>query len=161
MGLSYSAASILVIIINGAGMPFRVLVPLLADRYGPINLITPMSFGVAVVAWCWLAVHDLTGFYVFTVLYGIVQACFQCIFPASLTTLTNRLDMTGTRLGMAFSVIAFAALTGPPLGGAIQSANNGSYTGAQIWAAVITTVSFALVAAARYFKAGWDWTVHC
>ncbi len=65
---------------TGAGMPFRIIPPLLADRYGQLNVITPMAFSVVVVSWCWLAVKDIPGFYVFTILYGITQASFQCIF---------------------------------------------------------------------------------
>jgi hypothetical protein len=43
--------------------------------------------------------------------------------------------MIGTRLGMVFSLMGFAGLSGPPIGGAIQSAMGGRFLGSQIWAA--------------------------
>ncbi len=64
--------------------------------------------------------------------------------------------MTGTRLGMAFSVISFAALTGPPIGGAIQSADGGAFTGAQIFAGILASISFVFILSAKFLQGGWS-----
>ncbi|KAI1186762.1 major facilitator superfamily domain-containing protein [Nemania serpens] len=161
LNLSYSSASILVIIINGVGLPFRILVPMLADRIGNLNVILPVSLIWVVVSFTWLAVHDVAGYYAFTVVYGIVSASFQCLFPSTVARISPRLDTIGTRLGMAFSVSALASLTGPPIGGAIQTASGGGFRAPQIWAAASTVVSFLLFMALRIHMGGLSLKVKC
>lgn len=155
MGLNYSDSTTLVIIINGVGVPSRIIPPYFADRTGQMNILVPAMLCLTVVSYCWLAVHSIAGLYVFTVLYGLISAAFQCLIPSTVASITPSLNMVGTRLGMAFSTLSFAALTGPPIGGALQSAMGGSYTGASIFAATSMLVCFTLIAAARVTKVGW------
>ncbi|KAI2470742.1 MFS general substrate transporter [Annulohypoxylon bovei var. microspora] len=161
LGLSYSSASIMVILINGAGIIFRVIPPIIADRIGPINVMFPVTFAWALVAFCWLAVDDVPGLYVFTCFYGICSGSFQCLTATAVASITKRLDTVGTRLGMAFSISSFASLTGPPIGGAIQAASGGKFTGAQAWAACMTFIGFLCFAFVRVNKAGWELKVRC
>ncbi|KAI0475210.1 MFS general substrate transporter [Xylariaceae sp. FL0804] len=169
LGLPYSSASLLVIILNGAGMPFRVIPPLIADRVGPINVLLPVALAWVVVAWAWLAVHrSVAGYYVFTVFYGIVSGSFQCLIPTTVASITKRLDTVGTRLGMVFSVVSYAALTGPPIGGAIQGASRGGgggggadFRGSQAWAAASTLLAFACFVAVRIYRGGLNPRVRC
>lgn len=154
LGLSYSSATVLVIIVNGVGLPFRVLVPLFSDAFGPLNTVVPVTLLWAVVAFCWLAVSTVPSYYVWTAFYGVLSASFQCLIATAVTSITPSLDKVGTRMGMAFGIISFASMTGPPVGGALLTADGGTYTGAQIWAACATMVGFALCTAARCVKAG-------
>ncbi|CAN8101356.1 unnamed protein product [Discula destructiva] len=154
LGMSYSTASILVIIINGAGLPFRVLVPLCSDRFGPLNVIIPVTAIWSVIAFCWLGVASVSGYCAWTAFYGALSASFQCLIPTAVASITPRLDMVGTRMGMAFGIISFASMTGPPVGGALQTADHGNFTGSQIWAACALLVGCLLCTAARFIKAG-------
>ncbi|KAK5134536.1 hypothetical protein LTR08_006321 [Meristemomyces frigidus] len=160
-GLQYTSSTTLIIVINGVGVPARVIPPFFADKVGPLNMFVPAVFGLALVAYTWLAVDSLAGLYVFTCFYGLMSAAFQCLVPSTVASITPDLSMVGTRLGMAFSTLSFAALTGPPLGGALQSAMGGSYVGASIWAATSTLIAGFLVAASRVAKAGWKPKVKC
>ncbi|KAI1418981.1 MFS general substrate transporter [Xylaria sp. FL1777] len=161
LNLPYSAASTLVVIINGVGLPFRILVPIVADRIGNLNVIVPVSLVWAVVSFTWLAVDSVPGYYAFTVVYGIVAASFQCLFPSTVARITPRLDTIGTRLGMAFSVSAIASLTGPPIGGAIQTASGGGFRAPQIWAATVTLLSFLLFTSVRLHIGGLNLKANC
>ncbi|KAH8819252.1 major facilitator superfamily domain-containing protein [Xylogone sp. PMI_703] len=161
LGLSYTNAVNLVIIINGIGIPARVIPPLFADRIGPLNTLVPIAMCYAIVSYTWLAVDSVAGFYVFTCIYGIISAAFQCLIPTTVTSITKRLDMVGTRLGMAFSTVGFGALTGPPIGGALQSREGGKFASAQAWAASMAMLCFLLIAAARVLRAGWKWGPRC
>ncbi|KAI0400697.1 major facilitator superfamily domain-containing protein [Xylaria palmicola] len=153
--ISVKEATTLVIIINGAGLPFRVLVPIAADRIGNLNVIAPVAVVWAVVSFTWLAVHDIAGYYAFAAVYGAVAASFQCLFPSTVARITPELDKFGTRLGMAFAVSAVASLTGPPIGGRIQSAGGGGDTRrAQIWAGTVTLIAALLFIALRVHIAG-------
>jgi MFS family permease len=159
LGLPYASAAILVMIVNGAGIPARIAVPFLADRVGPLNMITLSMICLAVVIACWSAVSSITGLFAFTAVLGVVSGAFQSLMPTTVASITKRLDTVGTRLGMAFSVASFASLTGPPIGGAIQA--TGGFTAAQIWAAISAVAAAALLITSRWFRAGWAWRVAC
>ncbi|ORY62111.1 major facilitator superfamily domain-containing protein [Pseudomassariella vexata] len=161
LGFSYSSASILIILINGAGLPFRVIPPLISDKVGPLNVMVPVTITWSIVVFCWLAVGDVSGLYVFTCFYGILAGSFQCLLATVIASITKRLDMVGTRLGMTFSICSFASLTGPPIGGALQGAADGKFTGAQIWAAFVTALGCALICVARFSLAGWNPRTKC
>ncbi|KAM3425167.1 hypothetical protein BST61_g7126 [Cercospora zeina] len=134
-GLSFTSALNLTIIING------------------LNMQVPILLILTVVAFSWIAVRDTTGLYSFTVIYGIVSAAFQGLVPSTVASITLEMNKFGTRLGMAFGFLSFAALTGPSIGGALQGAMNGSYLGAQLWAAIATGAAFGLLTAARMIQA--------
>lgn len=57
-------------------------------------------------------------------------------------------------MGMVFSIVAFAVLTGPPLAGALISAESGSYLGAQLFAATSLLVACGFLTASRHLKSG-------
>lgn len=161
LGMSYSTASILVIILNGAGAPFRVLIPMFSDRFGPLNIMIPATLAWSIVAFCWLAVKSPGGMYAFAAVYGAASGAFQCLLPTTVASITDRLDKVGTRMGMSFALISFASMTGPPVGGALQSADGGKFTGAQIWAACATIIGFVLIFGAKWVRSGFDFRVKC
>lgn len=154
LGLSYSASSILVIIVNGAGLPARVAIPIIADRIGPLNVITMMMICCPIVLFCWLAVNNIPGYYVFTIIFGFVSGAIQSLMPTTVASITKRLDTVGTRLGMCFGVLSIASLTGPSIGGAIQSAAGGKFTGSQAWVGASALTSAALLIACRTLRVG-------
>ncbi|KAI5460839.1 major facilitator superfamily domain-containing protein [Mariannaea sp. PMI_226] len=153
LGVSYADASLLITLVNGAGLPARILVPMAADAIGPLNVIALAACSVAITAFTWLSVDSVAGIYIFTAFYGIANGAFQCLMPTGVASITKRLDMVGTRLGMCFTILSIAGLTGPPVGGTIQSASGGKFTGALIWAAVSSTMCAALLIIARTLKA--------
>ncbi|CAH0034597.1 unnamed protein product [Clonostachys rhizophaga] len=161
LGLSYSEASFLIMVINGAGLPARVLMPMLADKIGALNVITMCTLSISVIVFCWFAVSNVPGFYVFTAFCGLVSGATQSLMPTTIASITKRLDMVGTRMGMCFSIISFASLTGPPIGGALQSAMKGSFTGAQVWAAVSTLGAGLCLLGARFYQAQGKIKVKC
>jgi MFS family permease len=160
--MSYQSAASLVMIVNGIGLPFRILTPILADHYiGVVNTITPVFLAISVLSYCWIAVSSQSSYYAWTCIYGIVNSAFQCLIPTTVSRLTPDLSMIGTRLGMAFSVMSVGALTGPPVGGALISSQHGSYIAAQGWMATSCLVGFIAVAAARIVGYGWRIKVRC
>lgn len=159
--MSYSDSAVLVILINGAGIPGRIIPPLLADRTGQLNITGPVVLAFAVCSFAWLAVSNAAGYYAFTSIYGLLGASFQCLISSTAASLTPDLNMVGTRLGMAFSIMSFGALTGPPIGGALQNADGGRFTGAQLWAAVYALIAGVLILGARICKVGWRLSAKC
>lgn len=149
-------------LINGAGLPARILVPMLADRFGVLNVMSMSAVAVAIVMLCWMAVSDIPGFYAFTAVLGVASGAVQSLMPTGIASITKRLDTVGTRLGMCFSVISIGSLTGPPIGGALQSADGGRFTGAQAWAGASALLGGLCFVASRRFKVGgWQWKRRC
>ncbi|KAH8762091.1 major facilitator superfamily domain-containing protein [Diaporthe sp. PMI_573] len=161
LGMSYSAASVLVMILNGAALPFRIIVPLFSDHLGPINVLLPVTLTWVIVAFCWLAVRNIGGYYAFTAVYGATSGAFQCLLPTTIASITDRLDKVGTRMGMAFCLISVASMAGPPVGGALQTAGPRQFLGPQLWAACSVLVGFVLILVARWARAGLSLRTKC
>lgn len=94
--------------------------------------------------------------YAFAAIYGFFASAIQSLFVASLAGLTNDLSKLGTRMGMVFSVVAFACLTGSPIAGALIQAADGTYLGAQIWGATAMLLGAASLTVARVGQTGFD-----
>lgn len=150
----------LLLVLNGTGAIGRILPNHIADRLGTINVYIPLALSTGIMMYCWPAVTSKEGLYVWAAFYGISTGGTQSMFPAGVSALTSDPSRQGTRLGMAFTIISFAALTGQPIAGAIISAQGGKYLGAQIYAGTcffIGTCFFtaARVIRARKLKLGW------
>jgi MFS family permease len=139
----------------------RLTVPLIADRVGPVNVQVPILLVWCIVAFCWLAVKDIPGYYVFSCFFGVASGAVQSLIPTCLASLTPRINMAGARIGMGFAIVSIASLTGPPIGGSLQAADNGKYMGSQIWAGCAMCVGFCLVLTARVQKVGWKLKLRC
>ncbi|KAL4738236.1 major facilitator superfamily domain-containing protein [Aspergillus similis] len=145
-----------ILILNGVGVLGRILPTLLADRItGKLNILIPLSFIAAVVVYAWIAVHTVTGLYVFTVIYGLAGGAAQSLFPATATTMISDVRKTGTRIGMTLSFVGCATLTGPAIDGALIQAMNGEYTGAQVFSGTCIVLGAGSALAARVAKTGW------
>jgi MFS family permease len=152
----------LVIVLNGVGLPARIIPGYIADRYtGVLNLFVPILAINTLLLFCWLSVHSIGSFYAWTVTYGIAAGMFQSLFPTAVTSLSDDMSKAGTRLGMAFSVIGFAALVGGPIGGALIGVEGGNYRAATIWAALSTFCGAICIASARVWKHGFVLRVKC
>ncbi|GAB1200959.1 hypothetical protein APSETT444_010341 [Aspergillus pseudonomiae] len=154
IGLSYSDSTNLIIVTNGVGIVGRLIPAFLADVYfGPLNTIIPLALGASLMMFCWIAVHSVGGLYVFAVLYGMFSNGVQGLWPSTLSSLTPDLSKTGVRIGMGFTVVSFACLTGPPLGGALIARADG-YIGAQIWGGLTFVLGALVLITARVSKTG-------
>lgn len=145
----------LLIILNGVGVIGRVSPTVVADRWcGPLNLVIAIDIVASLLIYCWAAVHSAAGLYVFAVIYGLVAAAVQALYPAVATTMTPHPSKTGTRVGMILFFVSLANLTGPAISGAIIERAGGSYVGAQMFAATAVLLAAAMAVAARVAKAG-------
>jgi MFS family permease len=147
---------VILMVLNGVGIPGRVLPSVVADQVtGPLNILIPLSVAAAVLIYAWAAVSTQAGLYVFAVLYGIVASALQSLFPTVATTMTSDPRRTGTRVGMIFTVVSFATLTGPAICGALIQQGGGNYLYAQMFAASSVLLGSGCAVAARLAKTGW------
>ena len=158
LGADAAWADDLLLIMNGLGIPGRMIPAVLADRAtGPMNLLVGVSAATAVLLFAWTAVADLSGLLAFTVLYGLFASGILGLFPPTVSSMTTDISKTGVRLGMTFTIVSFACLTGPPIGGALIE--RGGYVVAQVFAGAVMILAAAFLLAARLSRTGWKWKV--
>ena len=156
LNLSRNDSVNLLLILNGVGLFGRLIPAYLADKYfGPLNLIGPVTLIAGVLLYCWAAVSSSNGLNAFAVVYGLFAAGIQSLFPATLSSLTTDLKKSGVRMGMCFSVVSLACLTGSPIAGALIEKDGGRYLHAQLYAGSIMVVGSALLVMTRVAKIGW------
>lgn len=122
-------------------------------------MFIPICGTTSTIVFCWMAVRTPSGLYIWTVFYGIFAAGIQSLFPAALSFLTTDLRKLGVRMGMTFTIVSFAVLTGPPIAGAIID-NGGGYEGAQAFAGCSLALAFVFLIASkvvRMKKLGMGW----
>lgn len=142
-------------IMNGVGLPGRLIPAFLSDRYcGPVNIFIPVSVAAALLLYCWIAIHSLGGLIAFAVVYGFFGGGVQSLFPSALSSLTTDLSKAGVRIGMIFSIVSVASLTGPPIAGALIDAQGGKYLGAQLFGGTSMVLGSVFLIAARCSKSG-------
>lgn len=162
LGMPYTTSLNLVIILNGVGLPARILPGYIADRYlGVLNVLIIALFGNIIILWSWLSVKSIANYYVWTIFYGLFAAAFQSLFPTTVAAYSSDITKTGTRLGMAFGAIGFSALVGGPISGALLQAGDGNYAVPIAWASASTVAGTALCVTARCVKFGWKVWIRC
>jgi MFS family permease len=125
----------------------------LADRhFGAINVFIPTIIAAAVCIFLWAKVSNLTGDYIWVVFFGYFGAGIQSLFPSTTASLTKDLSKNGTRIGMIFTIISVAALTGPPLAGKLMEVTGGRYLAAQMWGGACLLLGAGLLTAAKLAK---------
>lgn len=153
IGISTSDSSLLILVINAAGIAGRIPPIILANTLtGPMNMLLPFTFLTSVILLCWIAVHDRGGLIAFDVFYGLVVAAGQGLYPPSLGSLTTDMSKMGVRNGMSFTVVSLGGLVGSPLAGALIQAHGGGYLYAQIWSGGVIAVGSVFLWIARMAK---------
>ncbi|KAF6817560.1 major facilitator superfamily transporter [Colletotrichum plurivorum] len=150
IGVSPSAAVYLLLTMNGVGALARVLASTTTSRYGSRLVIIPTIVLNALLGYCWIALRDERGLWAFTVAYGIVAAMPQAMYSMVLGSFSSDPQKAGAITGMGFFVAGIAALTGPPIAGALIRLQQGGFLGVQILSGSSMVVSAAFFAAARW-----------
>ena len=156
LGVDQAGSINLLLIMNGIGMPARLLAGATADRFtGPMNLLVLSAAVSALLLYSWSAVHSVAGLYAFSAVYGVFGAVLQGVFPVALSSLTTDMTKMGTRIGMVFSILSFGALTGPPIFGALVQHDGGGYLYGQIFTGTVMLAATVFLLASRTASIGW------
>lgn len=152
IGMPYTDSLNLLLILNGLGAIGRIALNLVADKVGPVTLYVPVALACGICVLCWQAVTTVAGVYVWGVFYGMVAGGIQSLFPAGLSSLTTDMRKAGVRMGMVFTIQSIAVLSGPPIAGALITAMDGKYNGAQGFAGAVLVLGTFLIAASRVVR---------
>jgi MFS family permease len=156
LGFDETTSVNLLIITNAAGLPARMPCGYLADRYlGPLNVLIPWVFLCGLLMFCWAAVHNTAGLYVFAIFYGVASAAAMGLFAGTVPSLTKDISKIGTRVGMILTLMSLGPLTGPSVAGALIARTGGGYLAPQIWAGAALLLGAGSLVAARVWTSGW------
>ncbi|KAI9884896.1 MAG: hypothetical protein M1823_003303 [Watsoniomyces obsoletus] len=155
--LSQEQSVNMLLMMNGMGVAGRLLPNHFgADGFlGPLNTMIPFVFCSAFLLFSWTAVHTTTGLLIFSLVYGFFASGIQSLFPATCSSLTTDLKKAGVRMGMIFSIVAFACLIGPPIAGALIQLDHGGYLNAQVFGGSVMVAGASVLCLARVAKTGW------
>jgi MFS family permease len=152
-GVTAEFAVYTIAIMNAASTLGRIVPNYIADKAGPLNIIAPCALISAVLVYCWIAVENKGGLIVLCILYGFFTGSFVSLPPSVIVTLSPRLEIVGTRMGMLFSLSGLGLLIGSPVAGAILGSGN-NFLGLQLFCACTVLASAAVLYPARFAKAG-------
>ena len=154
VSISYANSVNLLIIMNGIGVIGRLVPPFLADKYtGPANMMIPFVLLSSISLYCWPSIHSQGGLFAFATVYGMFSSAVNALFPTALASLTTDMTKMGTRMGMIYTTIAFATLTGTPIAGAIVG-SAGGYLGMELFAASLLMIGALFLISARLAGSG-------
>ncbi|CAK7562609.1 MAG: hypothetical protein SEPTF4163_000457 [Sporothrix epigloea] len=150
IGFSYTESLNLLLVLNGVGTVGRLVPNYIADHFGSVNMYVIFGLFAGIAGLSWMAVDSAAGLYIWCCFYGSAAGGIQSLFPAALTSLNTRdLSKSGVRIGMVFTINSIATLTGPPIGGALITADKGGYRGAQIFTGTALLIGTCFIACAK------------
>lgn len=141
---------------NFSSLAGKVLPMLLAPRLGPFNLLLFFAVATGASSLALLGVDSLATVIVVSVIYAFLCGAFFALQPVVVIGLCPDPGMIGTRIGMAFAMLAFGLLATSPIAGAIQDAVG--FNGVWLWAGLTTEVGACVMIIARGRRAGWSIT---
>lgn len=142
----------LLLVLNGIGILGRLIPAIIADKFGVVNTVIPMTIITGVIMGSWMGVSNMSGTWVFAAFYGFFSAACMGLVPAALPSLSPDPSKNGIRIGMTMAIIGLAGLSGTPIAGKLVQNWHGDYTGTQIFGCVTFLCSSMFVLAARFSK---------
>ncbi|POR38655.1 Putative transporter MCH4, partial [Tolypocladium paradoxum] len=153
-GTSPTLIPYLLPILNAVGIFGRIIPGIVADKIGRYNVMIAITFISAVFCLAvWTPVNNTAGLLVFTVIFGFSAGGFISLGPTLIAQIVD-IRKIGTGVGVALAIQSIGALTGSPVGGAIVSAQNGSYLGLQLFCGFAMLAGSFIFGVARYIQAG-------
>ncbi|KAF7559403.1 hypothetical protein G7046_g4752 [Stylonectria norvegica] len=149
-GVSPTLITYLLPILNAVSIFGRIIPGIVADRMGRYNVMIIIMFISALFCLAvWIPVKSTAGILVFAIVFGFASGGYVSLAPTLIAQISD-IRQIGVRVGTAFAVQSFGALTGSPIGGAIVSAQNGSYLGLQLFCGCAMMTGVVGIIAARY-----------
>lgn len=148
--MSPDLALYLLAILNSGSIFGRILPALIAQSLGPMNTIIASATALAITSACLISATTSARLLLTIISQGFFTGSFFALQPTIFVKLTSDPKRIGTRFGMAFSIMSFALLFGPPCGGALRGVFG--YVGAWVWASITILVGGFLILYSRLLR---------
>lgn len=142
-------------ILNTASIFGRIIPNIVANKIGPLNVITPCAVMTGVLILSLLGVTNLGGLIVVILLFGFFSGSLVSLPPTIVVHLTPDRRFIGTRMGMCFMFNSIAVLVSTPIGGALIKISN-DYWRTWVFGGVLATIGGASLVLSRGFHKGWQ-----
>lgn len=153
-GMSEKLIPYLLPILNAVSILGRIIPGIIADKMGRYNVMIIITFISALFCLVvWIPVKDTAGILVFAIIFGFSSGGYISLAPTLIAQISD-IRQIGTRVGLAFAIQSFGALTGSPIGGAIVSAQKGDYLGLQLFCGLAMLIGVVAICVARYIQVG-------
>ena len=132
----------------------RILPAYLGDKIGVYNvMIVLLGFSGIVTLALWLPAGSNAPIIVYAILYGFASGCTLSIVPAMIAKL-GKLSQLGARNGALYAFSSIGVLVGSPIGGQIQTDQNGSYKGLIAFSGVALLIGTFFAFLSRFAQVG-------
>ena len=121
---------------------------LAASRIGSVQVYLVATLAAVVVLFSRTAVHNVAGFVVFSVVYGLISGALVAAPSAAIShpVLAPSMSVIGTRLGILWIFGSVGVLIGAPIAGAIVDVQRGYFVPGQCFAgAMVVAGSLCLI----------------
>ncbi|KAG7140527.1 Aspyridones efflux protein apdF like [Verticillium longisporum] len=118
--VSTGLATYILAILNASSIFGRIVPNFFAAQVGAMNMSVMATATLCLSSFCFMAAQNAAGLIAVAVIYGFVVGTFFALQPTIFVRLTPDPTYIGTRFGMAFTVMSFALLFGPPIAGALR-----------------------------------------
>ena len=146
--MSTNTAFYLPSILNGASFFGRVLPGIVADKVGPLNMLSAAVISTAILILCWTKATTNAGIIVFAAFFGFCSGAIISLMSVAFTRIPEDPRQIGTYLGMGMIFVAIATLIGPPINGALVSKYD-SFEQAAIFSGVLCLVGGFIIFLAK------------
>jgi len=148
IGVSPSSAFYLVSIANASSAFGRITSGLLSDRVGAVNIMAPFTLVAAIMTYVWPLARTERSLIAVAIVYGFSSGAYVGLILAPIMHLGGTGDV-GRRVGLTTTCLAFGALAGPPISGAINDATGG-FMFVGIYAGTMIMLSVVLMCITRH-----------
>lgn len=153
-GVSSTLVPYLLPILNAVSIFGRIVPGLVADKLGRYNVMIFIMFVSALFSLAvWIPVESTAGILVFAIIFGFSSGGYISLAPTLVAQISD-IRQIGTRVGAAFAIQSFGALTGSPIGGAIVKRQHGDYLGLQLFCGCSMMAGVVVIIIARYIQVG-------
>ncbi|CRL23939.1 Sucrose/H+ symporter, plant [Penicillium camemberti] len=137
-GFTASDSLLLLILMNGVGVPSRIAAAIVADRWlGAVRTCIAVSIPCGIAILGWIGVHTHVGMFIWATVYGLLVNCAQSQLPAANAYFGSKdPEKSGTRVGMITTINSIPLLTGPYIAGQLIALRGGDYLYAQLFGGI-------------------------
>lgn len=152
LGISADISFYLVAIVNCSSGVGRYIAGGLSDRFGPLNIMIPLTSFAAIFTYSWPFAPNQESLICVAILYGLSSGAYMSLLPSPLMAMGDPSDV-GRRLGMCMSILSIGALVGPPISGDINSTTKG-FQAVGFFAGSTILLGVILMTVTRYLLLG-------
>lgn len=126
-GMSPTLSGYLLSILNAASTFGRIIMGLLADRYGRLNLFALGGAVTGIIVFCMDSATSNAGLIVYSICFGFASGTIISGASAAFSICPQDARNIGTYMGMGMAISGLGTLIGPPINGAIVGTYGGFF----------------------------------